>query len=173
MCFWFPAWEMHFARKQWGTQFFFLPYHCQENCYLCTLFILHNKLPTCCLHSTSGYSISVWTPAKVMSEARELSRCLSLHLGCVRIHKMHFPLCLIDAPVCLDSLRTAKLPHCLLKSLTLSLVFFRTNLKRIYKPLAKPEHGTFDIPHSSEWFMHVSFPCYSGRLCPFLLKVSI
>lgn len=59
--------------------------------------------------------------------------------------KRIFLLCLNDAPVCLDSLGTAKLPHCLLKSLTLSLVL-EPIWKRIYKPLAKPEQGTFDVP---------------------------
>lgn len=80
---------------------------------------------------------------------------------------------LIDAPVCLDSLGTAKLPHCLLKSLTLSLVL-EPIWKRIYKPLAKPEHGTFDIPlYSSEWFMHVSFPCYSEDSVPFFKSINL
>lgn len=99
-----------------------------------------------------------------MSEARELSRCLSLHLGCVRIHKMHFP---FMSHWCSSLSWFSR--DCEIASLSLKI--FNTLLvlepiwKRIYKPLAKPEHGTFDIPlYSSEWFMHVSFPCYSGRL---------
>lgn len=62
------------------------------NCYLCTQFIVHNKLPTCSLRFLLlGYSISVWTRAKVMTaEARAFSKRPVAHLGCGRIHKVHF-----------------------------------------------------------------------------------
>lgn len=106
---------------------------------------------------------------KVMGEARELSRCLSPHLGCVQIHKMHFP---FMSHWCSSLSWFSR--DCEIASLSFK-IFNRLSLvlepiwKRIYKPQAKPEQGTSMFLYIAV-SAFVSFPCYSKRLCPFLLK---
>lgn len=125
---------MHFGWKTVRHTILFLTIPPSGNCYLCTQFILHHKLPTCSLRSLLlGYSVWEQELKGKDCEVCDLSRGRLPHLGCARIHKCIFLSFLLDASVYLYSPETRKLPHCLLKSLTFSLA-----LEPIWERIQKP-----------------------------------
>lgn len=117
------------------------------NCYLCTQFILHHKLPTGRLRwLLLGYSISVRTETQRWGLWDVWVQPMPVHLGCVRLHKVHFPFL---SPGCLTFSLFSR--DCEIASLSFKifniLSCFRTNLEKNAQTTCttRTEHFSFRV----------------------------